>query len=141
MQQMFLTSLDRFRDIGLLILRLGWGWAYLWIHGGPKIFGGMERWEKLGGAMGYVGIDFAPAFWGFMASLSEFGGAILLALGLFFRPALIFMFITMVMAAVSHLGRGDNLGMASHAIENAIVFAALFLTGPGKYSLDEKWKK
>jgi len=138
---MFLTSLDRFRDIGLLILRFGWGWAYLWIHGGPKIFGGMERWEKLGGAMGYVGIDFAPAFWGFMASLSEFGGAILLALGLFFRPALIFMFITMVMAAVSHLGRGDNLGMASHAIENAIVFAALFLTGPGKYSLDEKWKK
>lgn len=126
-----------FIDIGQLMLRLGIGSMFIY-HGAPKIFGGPEKWEKLGMAMTSVGIDFMPVFWGFMASCSEFFGALCLILGLFFRPAVSFMAITMAVAASMHLTRGDGFGVASHAIENGILFLSLIIIGPGKYALDEK---
>ena len=107
-------------------------------HGAPKMFGGPERWGKLGTAMSNFGIDFLPAFWGFMAAFSEFFGGILLILGLFFRPACILLTITMIVAAGFHIGRGDGFPGASHAIENGIVLLSLILIGPGKISLDKR---
>ena len=134
---MILTFLDKHRDIGLLILRIGLGCMFL-VHGFPKLFGGPERWERIGGAMGSLGITFLPAFWGFMAAISEALGGICLILGLFVRPACILLTITMLVATASHLSRGDGLKGAAHAIEVGIVFLSLILIGPGKYSLDEK---
>ena len=134
---MILTSLDKYRDIGLLILRMGLGCMFLF-HGGPKLFGGPEKWEKVGGAMATFGIQLMPAFWGFMAAISEFLGGICIISGLFFRPACILLAITMTVAASRHLNQGDGLSGASHAIEDGIVFLSLILIGPGKYSLDEK---
>jgi putative oxidoreductase len=107
-------------------------------HGLPKLFGGPEKWEMLGGAMATFGITFIPAFWGFMAAISESLGGICLILGLFLRPACILLTITMLVAAVSHLSRGEGLGGAAHALKAGIVFLSLILIGPGKYSLDEK---
>ena len=123
---------DSMRDLGLLFLRLGMGVMYLY-HGIPKLMGGTALWRKLGAAVNYVGIDFAPVTFGLAAALSETAGALLLMLGLFFRPALLFLIITMVVAASMHLGSGDGLQVASHAIENAIVFFSLLLIGPGRY--------
>lgn len=134
---MILAFLSKYRDTGLLILRIGLGIMFMF-HGAPKMFGGPERWGKIGMAMGNFGIDFLPAFWGFMAAFSEFFGGVLLISGLFFRPACILMTITMIVAASFHMGRGDGLMGASHAIENGIVFLGLILIGPGKISLD-KW--
>jgi putative oxidoreductase len=136
---MILTFLNKYRDFGLLILRLGIGSMFLF-HGAPKMFGGPEKWEKLGTAMANVGIQFMPAFWGFMSAFAEFIGGILIVTGLFFRPACILLTINMTVAAVMHLSRGDGLGGASHAIEDGIVFLSLILIGPGKYSLDDKLK-
>lgn len=42
----------------------------------------------------------------------------------------------MAVAAAMHLGKGDGLGVASHAIEDGIAFLALVLAGGGRYSLD-----
>ena len=134
---MILTFLNKYRDVGLLILRIGIGCMFLF-HGAPKLFGGTEKWEKVGAAMGSIGIQFMPVFWGFMAAISEFFGGICIVLGLFFRPACILLTITMAVAASRHLGKGEGLGGASHAIEDGIVFLSLILIGPGKYSLDEK---
>jgi putative oxidoreductase len=134
---MVLAFLNKYRDAGLLILRIGFGIMFIF-HGAPKTFGGPERWGKLGMAMANFGIDFLPAFWGFMAAFSEFFGGILLILGLFFRPACILMTITMIVAASFHIGRGDGLMGASHAIENGIVLLSLILIGPGKISLDKR---
>ena len=44
----------------------------------------------------------------------------------------------MLVAAVSHLSRGDGLSGASHAIELGIVFLSLIVIGAGKYSVDEQ---
>ncbi len=136
---MILTALSKYKDFGLLFLRIGIGGMFIF-HGAPKMFGGPERWERLGASMANVGIEFAPVFWGFMASFSEFIGGICLLIGLFFRPVCILLTITMIIAASGHLSRGDGLRGAAHAIEDGIVFLSLIFIGPGKYSLDE-WLK
>ncbi len=136
---MILTALNKYKDFGLLILRIGMGGMFIF-HGAPKMFGGPEIWERIGASMASVGIEFVPVFWGFMASFSEFIGGICIILGLFFRPACILLTITMTIAASGHLSRGDGLRGAAHAIEDGIVFLSLIFIGPGKYSLDE-WLK
>ncbi len=109
-------------------------------HGAPKMFGGPEKWEKLGMAMKFVGIEFIPVFWGFMAGFSEFIGGVCIIFGLFFRPACMLLVITMTVAATMHLEKGDGLKGASHAIESGVLFLSLILIGPGRYSIDEKLK-
>jgi len=132
--------LNRNRDLGLLILRIGLGAMFIIQHGGPKLFGGPERWVRVGQAVGNFGIHILPGFWGFMAGLSEFGGGIALILGIFFRPAAALMLATMIVAAGSHFARGEGLKGADHAIEVGLVFLGLIFIGPGKYSLAELLK-
>ncbi len=128
-------SLGKYRDFGLLLLRVGVGAMFLF-HGLPKLLGGPARWEKLGAAMGYLGIYAAPVVWGFLAGASEFFGGLCLILGLFFRPAALLLAITMAVAANMHLARGDGLQGASHAIEAGILFFSLIFIGPGRHSVD-----
>ena len=136
----FFADLYKNQHLGLLCLRIGIGIAFI-IHGYPKITGGPELWSKLGGAMANWGINFAPIFWGFMGAISEFGGGLLLILGLFFRPVTILLFLTMVVATFSHISNHDSFNTYSHALELGIVFLSCALIGPGRYSLDAKFGK
>jgi putative oxidoreductase len=133
------TSLNRYRDIGLLVLRIGIGVMFIF-HGYPKISGGPAMWGKIGTTVGIFGIHFTPVFWGFMSSFAEFFGGIFLIFGLFFRPVTMLMTINMIVATSMHLNHGQGLAIASHAIEDGILFLSLILIGPGKYSLDELFK-
>ncbi|MBC6699462.1 DoxX family protein [Hymenobacter puniceus] len=126
----------RTHDLGLLLLRVGIGVMFT-VHGYPKLIGGPEAWVKVGSVMKVVGIDFAPAFWGFMAAVAEAVGGQLLALGLFFRVACALLLGTMLMATVQHLSAGDGFSGYSHALESAILFLGLLLSGPGRLSLDQ----
>lgn len=128
-------SVSAYRDLALLIFRLGLGGMYMW-HGWPKITGGPAVWEKLGQSMGTFGIGFAPAFWGFMASFSEFGGGLLFAVGLFYRFAAFLLFFTMFTAFISQMVDGKGLGKASQSFENSLSFFAAIFVGSGRYSLD-----
>lgn len=129
---------ERFRNEGLLIIRIGLGIMFMY-HGFPKITGGPEKWAGLGMAMGSLGIHFFPVFWGFMAAVSEFFGGILLIAGLFTQPTCAFMAFTMAIASLTQLTKGQGLDGASHAMELGIVFIGLIFVGPGKYSLDKKF--
>ncbi|GJM45338.1 MAG: quinol oxidase [Gemmatimonadota bacterium] len=127
-------------DLGLLIVRLGVGLSMAILHGWGKITGGPELWAKIGGAMGNLGLAFAPAFWGFLAAFAEFGGSILLILGVFFRPAAAMLAFTMLVAAGHHLSLpagepGAGWNAASHALELLAVYLGLLLTGPGRHTL------
>lgn len=128
--------LAKFREEGLLVLRIGIGAMFIY-HGLPKLLAGPDKWLQLGGAMGYLGIDFVPRVWGFMAGFSEAVGGLCLMLGIFFRPACFALTCTMAVAATMHLGKGDGLLRASHAIEAGILFVSLMLIGPGRYSVDK----
>jgi putative oxidoreductase len=130
-------SLGKYRNTGLLLLRVGLG-AMMMYHGLPKLMGGPEGWTQLGGSMKVLHIDFLPVFWGFMAAIAEGLGGFLLILGLFFRPANMLLLMTMIIAALVHFNKGDGMDGASHAMELGIVFLALIFIGAGKYSVDKK---
>ena len=78
-------SHELYKDIGLLIVRLGIGLTMMIFHGYGKLTRGPEGWERMGSQMQNLGIDFFPMFWGFMAMFSEFFCSLLLALGVLFR--------------------------------------------------------
>ena len=123
-----------YKNLAILILRLGIGFMFI-LHGWPKFIGGPEKWINLGEyGMNSIGIYFAPLFWGFMAAFAEFFGGIHLILGLFTRFFSLLLFITMLVAMMTHISNG--IMEASHAIESSIIFLSLFLMGSGKYSLD-----
>ena len=135
---MILTSLTKFRDFGLLILRLGLAFVFI-INSSNKMFGGPAEWKGLGLAMHNVGIYFAPVAWGFLAVFSQFFGSFFVALGFLFRPACILLAITMTIASLMHLKTEPHQAFmkASWAIDMAVVFYSLILIGPGKFSIDK----
>ncbi|HMB91935.1 MAG TPA: DoxX family protein [Rhodothermales bacterium] len=133
---MLWNGLSRYKDLGMLILRLGVGLGYAFIHGWGKISGGPERWAGIGEAMGTFGITFGYTFWGFMASFAEFVGGLLFAFGLFFRSMCALLAFTMLVATTNHLASGDSWRGAAHALKMMFVFTGMLFIGPGKYSVD-----
>ncbi|GGC23123.1 quinol oxidase [Parapedobacter defluvii] len=132
-----LSSLSNFKNTGILLVRIGLGVMFI-MHGYPKLLGGPKLWEGVGSAMGEVGITFLPLVWGLLAALAETLGGIFFLIGLFFRPVALIMAFTMLVASLHHLGAGDGLKGASHAIEIGIVFLGFAFIGPGKYSVDKR---
>ena len=128
----------KYRNIGLLILRVGLGIAFV-IHGLPKLLGGPEAWTQYGMAMQYVGIDFAPMFFGFLAGITEVFGGICLMLGLFYRTVLTLLTVTMLVALASKIGQGAGYPELSHPLKMIIVFVSMMVIGPGKHSLDTRF--
>ena len=133
-----LSGLGKFKNTGLLVIRLGLGFMFVSAHGYPTLMGGPERWEAVGRAMANLGLDFAPLFWGLSAALVETIGGILFALGLFFRPTALALAFVMLVAATSYLAGGTGLFGAAHPIEVGIVCLGFIFIGPGKYSIDKR---
>lgn len=134
------SFLDGFRDLGLLIMRVGMGLSFV-VHGWPKLAGGAVTWEKLGGTMKGLGITFFPVFWGFSAAIGEVLGGLLLAVGLATRPAAAVLAFTMLVAFKMHLDAGDEFRDYSHSMEAMVVFVGLMFTGAGRYALDARLRK
>lgn len=134
---MIWTHLDKYRDFGLLLLRAFFGLYMAFGHGLSKITGGPEQWAQLGGVLeGILGVGFLPTFWGFMAAVAEFAGALLVVVGLATRPAALLLVVNMAVASLAHI-----TGVIDGGPELALLYAALFFglifTGPGTYSFDD----
>jgi len=127
--------------LGLLVLRIGLGLLFL-IHGVPKMIGGPEKWAMLGKAMSNFGINFTPAFWGFLAAFAESFGAVALITGFFFRPAAFMLAGTMLVAASMHYFKGDPyIASISYPLEMMVVFVSLLIAGPGNFTINELFNK
>jgi putative oxidoreductase len=125
--------------LGLLILRLGIG-LIIAAHGAQKLFGvwggpGMAKW-----AQSVQRLRIRPAQpWAWVAALSEFGGGVLLALGLLSPLGSLAIVGAMVVAvATVHLSKGFWAGKGGYEYNLSLMVgaAALAFTGAGPYSLD-----
>jgi putative oxidoreductase len=131
-----LISLNRYRHHGLALLRVGIGLTFI-VHGIQKLVGGQEAWAGVGGGvMSVLGVEGGHALFGVIAALFEAVGGLLLVLGLFTRFACIAIALVMVGALVHHFSAGDPYGVWSHPVKVLFAVGGLFLTGPGRFSLD-----
>ena len=106
-------------------------------HGWSKITADPEKWNRLGHALtDIIGLEFLSTFFGFMAAFSESVCALLIIIGLFTHPASILLFFTMFVASMNHIMDSE---MPELAIMYCLLSLVLILSGPGKFSLDQKF--
>ena len=127
-------------SLSTLVLRLVFGLFMLAGHGWRKLIGFSDIAE---GFMDFMGLGSTVSLG--LAVFAEVVCAALVALGLFTRAALIPLIITMGVAAFIRHGP-DPLFMGSGpSKEPALLFMgaflAIFLAGPGKFSLDAMIRK
>jgi putative oxidoreductase len=120
-------------DAGVLLLRL---FSLFFMYYG---------WDKLANFQEKVEYWPDPFHIGKAASLSltifgEFVCPFFIVLGLFTRIFLTPAIITMLVA-ILHAHAGQSLLEREHALSFLVVFLAIFLTGPGKFSVDALLKK
>lgn len=117
-------------DLGLTILRLFAGLALALGHGLDKMLPS-QMFIDMVSAMGFP----APTFFAWSAALSELVGGLLLAIGLFTRPASLFILTTMGVAAFMHHGADPFKDQELALIYGAVALVFLF-SGGGRLSLD-----
>ncbi|HEU0116537.1 MAG TPA: DoxX family protein, partial [Thermomicrobiales bacterium] len=127
-------------DLGLLVLRLAVG-GLLAGHGAQKLFGAFGGGGMQGTATWLESMGLKPGDrWALLAGLSEFGGGMLTALGLFHPLGPIATEGAMSLAAFHvHAGKPiwNTQGGAELPVTNMSAALALALAGPGRFSLDE----
>ena len=117
-------------DIIIFIVRLFVGFAML-SHGFPKL-------QQLLSGQEIQFFDFlglGQKFSLILAVFAEFVCSIFLILGLFTRPAIFFLLITMAVAGLVVHG-SDEFAKRELSLLYLSVFLLLFTFGPGKYSVD-----
>jgi putative oxidoreductase len=130
----------KFVNFGIMFLRISIGIMMI-VHGLPKMAGGEEKWKALGSSVKYFGIEGGYVYFGMFAGIIEVIGGFLLAIGLVNTIATILLLLPMLVAVVLKANTDGSFIAIAHPLKTAFVFIALFITGPGKYSVDNYLNK
>ncbi|MGW7162660.1 DoxX family protein [Paenibacillus taichungensis] len=126
-------------DVGLLLIRLVIGLSFM-AHGAQKLFGWFGGYGIKGTGGWFESMGMKPgALVALLAGLSEFGGGLLLALGLLTPVGGILIALTMVIAIVKVHGANGYWSTQNgfeYNLAILVVGVALALTGGGQYALD-----
>lgn len=130
-----MAFLAKYREAGLLIMRVSLGVLFV-ILTGPVLLGGGGRWAAFGAGVRNLGLHTHYQIWGFLGALAGCVGAALMIFGLLFRPGvLLVLAITFVyLLGVMH---GGGFRAALAAVELCAMLLGLLFVGPGKYSVDK----
>ena len=124
-------------------LRLALGVIFL-AHGGQKLFGWLGG-RGLAGTAGFLAgkLGLEPGMlWALLVGLGEFGGAVLLLLGLFTRLGALAIAIVMMVAIIKvHWGTFFMPAGIEFAFSLLCSALALLIAGGGKFSLDARLQK
>lgn len=118
-------------DFAVLILRVF-----------PSLFMLTYGWEKL--------VKFISGNWSFadpigigepislfLSVLAEFFGSLMVIFGIMTRPALLLLMFTMSVAGfIVH--SADPISVKEHALTFLVIYLAIFITGPGRFSIDNR---
>ena len=125
-----------YQDIGLLVLRLALGSAFI-VHGYPKLF------KMFGGFAGWLdSIGIRPGkFWALVVGVVEFFGGIAIILGLFTQIAAALIAIDMLVAmAKVKWGQVGFVETEKSGWELDLIYLAasvvLLVSGAGNYAVD-----
>lgn len=121
-------------SVGLLLIRVFVGLG-LAAHGYQKFFGehGVAGFADF---LAKLGVP-SPQLAAYVSATTELAGGVLVALGLLTRPVAAIVAINMFVAAfTAHRGAYFLPNGMEYALNLAIVFLGLALTGPGRFSID-----
>ncbi|HEX5656131.1 MAG TPA: DoxX family protein [Polyangiales bacterium] len=120
-------------SIAVLLLRLITGVAFV-VHGWPKIQNPLHWMDAFPGH--------PPSFVQVLPAIAEFGGGLGLILGLLTPLCCAGIICTMLVATYTHVAQGHPFVGQTGSYELALVYLtiamSLILTGPGRYSLDNR---
>jgi putative oxidoreductase len=123
-----------------LLVRIAFG-TLMAAHGAQKLFGWFGGYGLNGTGQFFEGLGFRPGrAFAFAAGASESVGGLLIALG-FLQPVGAALIVSVMLVATATVHWGHGLFAGSNGIEVPVLYgtaaAALALTGPGAYSLDQ----
>lgn len=133
---MRMQFLAKYRETGLLLMRVGLGVLFL-LMAAPVLLGGPSRWAAFGSAMRNVGMGAYFQFWGFLGALMGVAGGALMIFGLFFRLGVLLVLILTLIHLLGVLDSWRDFRAHLAAIELALMLVGLLFVGPGKYSVDK----
>jgi len=125
---------DTYGSLGLLVGRLMFGLIMAFSHGMGKV----PPTQGLIDGVSAMGLPL-PGFMAWSAGLAEFAGGLLIAVGLFTRPAALLWIVTMLVAAFVAHG-ADPLQKKELALLYLSFAVVVLALGGGKFSLDNLLK-
>ena len=132
---MRLTFLAKYREAGLLLIRVSIGLLFI-LYTAPALIGGPKAWAHFGAGAGHFGLHSHFQIWGFLGALSGCLGGVLIIFGLFFRIGVLLVFCLALGYAIA-VYTGTGFRAALPALEMCFVLAGMLFIGPGKYSVDK----
>jgi putative oxidoreductase len=132
---MRLAFLAKYREVGLLLIRISIGLLFI-LYTAPALIGGPKAWGHFGTGASHFGLHSHAQVWGFLGALLGCLGGILMIFGLLFRIGVLLVLVLAIGHAIA-VYEGTGFRVALPSIEMCFVLAGILFVGPGKYSVDK----